>query len=350
MSDRTVARAEALLALDRHLEALEAVGPVLAHSPGHVGAHLVAGWATRGLHRPAEAWDHARAAAQAAPDHGEALALMALSDLETGDPDRLHRARELGRRAVAVDLWNPLTHLALVHTLLGDDRTVGEARAAARRAVSIAPGSATMLALAAKAEMHSGRGTLEAWEQEEARRLLLEALRLDPSHAEARRLLAALDSTWGRGSSGLRQVHDVLRANPLDRARADVDAWVQATARVWSLGLGVSGVAMAVVLLTDDSLGAIGFVRFLGAVVLLAAVTRLVSARMAAGPAVTRTVVRGGRPRRDVAAPVGAVALLGCAGWCPRTWALAAVAGALIVLGAGRWPAVSAHDRAARDL
>jgi hypothetical protein len=335
VGDIEVERAQQLLDLGRYDDALRAVTPVLARDPGDAQAHLVAGWATRGLDRPEDAWDHARAAAEAAPDDGESLALMALCDLETGDPARRDRARALGRRAVAVEPWNPVTHVALVHSLLDDPAANVEARSAADRALRQFPENALFLTLAAKSRLVTGTGTVEAWDQEAARALLEDALRLEPTHREARHLLGALDDAWGRGRRSLRGLAAVLAEDPTSEvAHASLRAWLLGTATTWSIGLGVATLTELWSLLADPP-GATTFATGLGWVALAAVLVRVTSAHLASGGATTRAATRDPQVRWATTAPVAAAVLLAVG---PLLGTLAvpavAVAGGLLVWGA----------------
>jgi tetratricopeptide (TPR) repeat protein len=328
-------RARRLLDQGRYDEALGAVGPVLARSPHDPEARLVAGWAARGLDQPEQAWEHASVAAQGAPDDGEALALMSLSDLDTRLSIRCDRARELGRRAVDADPWNPVAHVALVHALLDDPACVDEARDAADAAVRRFPQNALLLTLAAQTRMSSGRGTIEDWEQAQARSLLEEALRIEPAHRQARHLLGVLDDAKGRGTSSLRGLAAQLAEDPGDATtQAMLRGWLVGTALIWSVGLGVVTLAELWSLLSDLA-GSHAFAAGLGGVALAAAAVRAASADLASRGAARVAALADARIRWATLGPLAASVLLALAPWS-GTLAVPLVlgAGVLLVVGA----------------
>ncbi len=336
MSDDEVERAQQLLDLGRFDEAVRMVAPVLARSPQDVPARLVAGWGARGKNRSDEAWEHARIASEGSPDDGEPLALMALCDIESEQPERRDRARRLGRRAVAVDPWNPVTHIALVHTLLDDPATTLEARAAADQALGQFPENTLFLTLAAKARLVSGTGTIEPWDQEAARSLLDRALALEPSHREARLLLGALDDAWGRGRSALRGLAATLADDPTSEvAHAALRSWLLGTARVWSVGLGVVVLVEVWALVSGGVERSHTFAAAVGVVALVAVVVRAVSANLASRGAVATAARADARVAWATLAPLAASVLLAVAPWLGVLAApLVVGAGALLVAGA----------------
>jgi len=335
MADVEVERAQQLLDLGHYDEALRTIGPALERSPHDASARLVAGWAARGLNRPEQAWEHASVAAQITPDDGEPLALMSLSDLETGLSIRCDRARELGRRAVAVEPWNPVTHVALICSLLDDPSCVEQARDAADAAARRFPQNALFLTLAAQARMATGRGTIEDWEQAQARSLLEEALRIEPTHQQARHLLGVLDDVKGRGTSSLRGLAAQLAEDPTDpTTHAMLRAWLVGTALTWSIGLGVVTLAELWSLLSDLA-GSRAFAAGLGGVALAAVGVRATSANLASRGAARTAALADARIRWATMGPLAASALLAVAPWFP-TLAVPLVAGAgvLLVVGA----------------
>lgn len=336
MADAEVERAQQLLDLGRFDEAVHLVAPVLARSPQDVPARMVAAWGARGMDRPEEAWEHARIASEGSPDEGEPLALMALCDIETGLPTRRERARQLGRRAVAVDPWNPVTHVALVHTLLDDPATTVEARAVADRALHQFPENTLFLTLAAKARLVTGTGTIEPWDQEAARDMLDRALRLEPTHREARHLLGVLDDAWGRGTSSLRGLSALLAEDPTSEvAHASLRAWLVGTARVWSIGLAVVALAELWSLASGGLERSRGFAAALGAVALAAVVVRAVSANVASRGALATAARADAQVAWATLAPVAASVLLAVAPWLGiLAVPLVVGAGALLVAGA----------------
>lgn len=335
MAEVEVERAQQLLDLARYDEALRTIGPVLERSPRDASARLVAGWAARSLNQPEQAWEHASVAAQSTPDDGEALALMSLSDLDTGLSIRCDRARELGRRAVAVDPWNPVTHLALVYSLLDDPTCVDEARDAADAAARRFPQNALFLTLAAQARIATGRGTIEDWDQAQARSLLEQALRIEPSHQQARLLLGVLDDVKGRGTTSLRGMAALLAEDPTDpTTHAMLRAWLVGTSLTWSIGLGVVTLAELWSLLSDLA-GSHAFAAGLGGVALAAAGVRATSANLASGGAVRTAALADARIRWATMGPLAAAVLLAVAPWFPvLAVPLVVGAGVLLVVGA----------------
>ena len=176
---------------------------------------------------------------------------MSLSDLDTGLSIRCDRARELGRRAVAVDPWNPVTHLALVCSLLDDPTCVdGPAtrpsppRAGSRRRLSPDPRRAGR-------GSPPGAGPSRTGTRRTLRSLLDQALRI--GRATSRRASCSPCSTTSTaGATSLRGLAALLAEDPSDpTTHAMLRAWLVGTSLTWSVGLGVLTLAELWSLLSD---------------------------------------------------------------------------------------------------
>ena len=336
MAEVEVERAQQLLDLARYDEALRTIGPVLERSPHDASPRLVAGWAARSLNQPEQAWEHASVAAQSTPDDGEALALMSLSDLDTGLSIRCDRARELGRRAVAVDPWNPVTHLALVYSLLDDPTCVDEARDAADAAARRFPAERALPdPRRAGADRHRARdhrglgpgpGSLAARTGAADR---AEPPAGAPPARGARRRQGPGEPPrcggWPRCS----------RRTPTDpTTHAMLRAWLVGTSLTWSIGLGVVTLAELWSLLSDLA-GSHAFAAGLGGVALAAAGVRATSVNLASGGAVRTAALADARIRWATMGPLAAAVLLAVAPWFPvLAVPLVVGAGVLLVVGA----------------
>ena len=202
-----IARADALVDLGRHGEALAAVAPVLASDPTNVEAHAVAAQAHLGLQDARAAWTSAVEMIRSSPDDPRGHFYLALAEHKAG---RLEPAMAAARCAIAKAPAHPMGHVALAAVTLNRKDLAPACRAAADEALRLDPHNPDRLVLAAQSRMYAGRSPGKV-ERREARALLEDALRSSPDHLQARSERAALTSMDGRHLDGLLAQARLLR-------------------------------------------------------------------------------------------------------------------------------------------
>lgn len=210
------ARAQQLLAVDRWREALDVLADARADGRGWAweltGRALLVGGDPRG------AVDASARAVAADPDSASALDCYARALLAD---DRPRRAADAARRAVELAPQAGETSVLAAHVLV-EGGLSGTGAWYARRAVALAPTEPdTHVAIAACFWSSDARVS---------RRALHEALRLDPQHVEAQRLLGHLELGTDRLEAGAREIaHTAVRSDGLtasDFARVGA-TWLQ---------------------------------------------------------------------------------------------------------------------------
>lgn len=220
----SVDRGEMLLSSGRYREALEAAHRVLASDPFDDGAQLLAGRAHLRLGDPHAALRDADQVAARAPHDLQAHAVRASALAELGRyDDALAAAIETTRIAPS---WHG-SHLtvAAVADRMPDRRQI--AWQAASRACELAP---------LDADTHAMMGSVAlSWKRfDVAERALLEALRLDPEHVDARHDLGVVRLQQGSYAGAADSFSSTLRADPtVEVARRNLThlvlRWLQRT-------------------------------------------------------------------------------------------------------------------------
>lgn len=314
MHDELVARAAALLDMNRPHDALEVLAPALAMD--WPPAHLVAGRCRLVLDDADAAWEHGQRAQSGQPEGADGLALMCLADLAA---ERRERARAEGAEATARDPINLFALQAYAYSLMDDPATTMMARQVAARALQLEPGDPDLLVLNARAHLYTG-GVGNQWDKGRARAYLEAALAVDPTHDGARHGLAVLDSLEGRSGLAIGRLTDVLRGAPTNEgARSSLGHVLSGVLLVLRIGLGV--VAAVILLGTDPGNPAtIGFSRGLGVVAALVAGGVLLSRLLRMGmPLPTAWAASTSAPgvRLRAYAVLAALVLVLGAGWLP---------------------------------
>lgn len=218
-----VARADALVDLGRHAEALSTLAVVLASDPSNVEAHAVSARAQLALRDTAAARTSALEMIRAAPDDPRGHFYLALAEHAAG---RLELAVEAARAAITNGPAHPMGYVALAGVTLNRKELASVCRTAADEALRLDPHNPDRLVLAAQSRMYAGRSPGRV-ERSEARALLEDALRADPTHLKAMAERAALTSLDGRHLDGLLAQARLLRelaptADPLLGVRLSV--------------------------------------------------------------------------------------------------------------------------------
>jgi tetratricopeptide (TPR) repeat protein len=212
-----LARASALLGLNRPTEAEALARQGLVKDPQDSRLHAVLGRALAGQERFVEARDAAERGLSLNPDDLDALVVLSLAANRLDDRDA-----SLAAITRAVELapgWDG-AHRQRAATLQSWDRHE-EALASVDRAVSLNPTSA---------ESHATRGgiLIGLRRYAEARRALDRALALDPEQQDAHRLAGVLALRTGQAHSENR-FREALRLDPQDRsARAAMNIAINA--------------------------------------------------------------------------------------------------------------------------
>jgi tetratricopeptide (TPR) repeat protein len=240
-------RARLLLNTGREAEALRLLRSAVATDPHDLTTWGLMSRAHLGLQEFQQALDTAGRVVRGWPEGtwGHILASCALSGL-----GRRQEALAAAREAVRLDPSNHATHLQVA--VVADDMKGQGALAweAARRAVELAP-------LDPDTHATMGSVAITAKRRDVAERALLEALRLDPQHVQARHDLGVVQLSQGSMSDAARSFVDTAIADPRQTvARRNLDVlvlkWLQRT----HIGLWVLWVAERVpVALADDTRG-----------------------------------------------------------------------------------------------
>lgn len=207
-------RVEALLDLGRYADAAAVARTELARCPGSATLHQLLAQALIGQEDVPAALVHARAAAELEPESPDALRVLAGTLAEVGEGAL---AREAALRAVhlAPDEW--LSHLVHAHALLFGVRgrgILGEAEAAARRAIELGPH---------EPQAHVVFG-IARWRLNDfamAETAFRHALTIDPTDADAQRNLASLQIDSGSIRAGSQTLTSALASHPQDRGMHD---------------------------------------------------------------------------------------------------------------------------------
>ena len=211
--DAQLARAELLVSLGRHEDALRTLGEVVQDEPSCYALCLTAQSLLQ-LDRPAAARDAAEAASRVDPGAEWPLRLLSIALRELGEPERaVEMAAESVRREP--QLWEPRAILAIALSDLKGSRH--RARRVAQSAVSLAPHEA-------QTHFVSGLMADRLGRQADAESAYRRALRLNPQHAAARNNLSVILSRRGDYLGAARGFTEAAAGDPrLDIARQNVD-------------------------------------------------------------------------------------------------------------------------------
>jgi tetratricopeptide (TPR) repeat protein len=214
------ARAEALLEVDRHAEAVPLLERALAAAPDDewlldllAQAQLVVD--------PQAALETAGRLAQVDPQSHRGPLLTALAYGRLGDQ---WRRVESARRAVVQAPWHPAVQAYYAQSLVGRrGNALKEARAAAATAIELAPEDSIGYVTAGNVEL--GRGRVK-----EAEAYYRRALEVDPTSADAQAKVALIHGVQGRLNHAYGDVESLLRVDPRDPvARVVLDETIYAT-------------------------------------------------------------------------------------------------------------------------
>lgn len=281
----TLDHAQNLVALRRFTEAMSLVAAALASEPENRELLALKAQCEIGLDRPAEALATANRMVAIAPDHphGHVIASVALQGL-----DRREEAAAAAEAAVRI---NPLEwgfHVQLALAATGARGRLLDARAAALRAVELAPN---------EPDAHFAVGVVAQarTEYDLARQAYRQTLALDPQHANALNNLTVLDG----GRSITRSAHgyaESLRNDPHNDVAQHNVAWLAArfVRRIYWAGLA----ALIVGLLVTEAAGEVtGLTIGIGVVLLVGIAGFAVSLGTAVPAGIRRFVL--GRMRSD---------------------------------------------------
>lgn len=233
-SDVALARAQTLLELGRHDEALREAGRELARQPDSAPALRISAECLRLLQRTGEADDLARQAVALYPDESWAWRLAALTALD------MHRWDDAAGGADAVRRLSGETPWALsvyAEVMLGCNRA-DDAIEALDAALRQQPDDPDLHAQLADALMRAGR-------RRDAEAHVSAALAIDPTHPWGRRLWSAI----GRGSDDAEAAIQLARM--LGESPQDTDteaAFEMASTRLLVPPLAIVSVASALIL------------------------------------------------------------------------------------------------------
>lgn len=233
-SDVALARAQTLLELGRHDEALREAGRELARQPDSAPALRISAECLRLLQRTGEADDLARQAVALYPDESWAWRLAALTALD------MHRWDDAAGGADAVRRLSGETPWALsvyAEVMLGCNRA-DDAIEALDEALRQQPDDPDLHAQLADALMRAGR-------RRDAEAHVSAALAIDPTHPWGRRLWSAI----GRGSDDAEAAIQLARM--LGESPQDTDteaAFEMASTRLLVPPLAIVSVASALIL------------------------------------------------------------------------------------------------------
>jgi Flp pilus assembly protein TadD len=183
----SLARAEAMISLGRHQDALTALAPIVAAEPDNCYALCLTAQAQLQLDQPGPARRAAEAAIRADPTAEWPLRLLSIALRETGETAR---AVETAAQSVRMEpnLWEPRAILAIA---LSEVSGSGHrARRVAETAVGIAPDQPQAHFVVGLVADRLGR-------QGDAENAYRRALHLDPQHAAARNNLSVILSRRG---------------------------------------------------------------------------------------------------------------------------------------------------------
>ena len=209
-----LARAELLISLGRHDEALSTLAPTLREEPDNSYALCLAAQANLQLDRPEAARRAAEAAIKADPSSEWPFRLMSIALRESGDSAE---AVEMAMRSVKMEpnLWEPRAILAIALSELKASRH--RAKRVAESAVSIAPQEPQAHFVVGLVADRLGR-------QGDAENAYRRALKLNPQHAAARNNLSVILSRRGDYIGAARGFTEAAVVDPrLSIARRNVD-------------------------------------------------------------------------------------------------------------------------------
>lgn len=208
VTDDRLARARALLEVERPGDALMIAGAVLASDPGNGSALLIAAECHLHLDRADLAWERAREASSLSPEAAEPLGWMALADLKVG---LVERARDEAHQAVLRGPLSLFARTVLVETLLGDRETTVAARREAYQALALDPTNPNTHLLCARAHLDTGVPPT-IYEVATAQRHVDEVLRQDPGSPQGLAMRGVVSAAAGRGGAARRDLAAASRA------------------------------------------------------------------------------------------------------------------------------------------
>jgi len=223
-SEHAHERCELLIETGRHAEALSLLHAQLAGDPDDAYAWMLVARAHLGLAQYDRALEAAGAVVRDSPNAvwGHLLASGALSGL-----GRDQEALAAARRCVELAPHLPAAHMQVAAAA---DKVKGQGQLAwdaASRATELAPLDPDTHAMMASVAISFHRNDI-------AERALLEALRLDPQHADARHDLGVVRLRQGNSAEAARSFVDAVRSDPSQKiARRNLDVvvlrWLQRT-------------------------------------------------------------------------------------------------------------------------
>lgn len=269
--DASLARAEMLISLGRHDEALAAIAPVLATEPANGYALCLRAQALLQLDRPAEARLSAEGAIQLDPAAEWPVRLLSIALRELGEQTR---AVDLAAASVRMEpnLWEPRAILALALSEAKVSRH--RARRVALTAVRLAPNEPQPYFVLGLVADRLGRFA-------DAETAYRHALRLDPQHAAARNNLSVILSRRRDFIGAAKGFTEAAVGDPrLDIARRNVDyVVIQLVQRAQLVVLASTFAALTGPRLLAIPSHWVSFVAAVtGVLVIAAAVARFVSA------------------------------------------------------------------------
>ena len=207
--------ADALLEVGQPERAIPLLQSHISGHPNDVLAHTLLARAYYGVDDYTSARDSAREALTRAPEHENALRLLALALASLGERYPAIQAAEQAQR-IAPDNW--ATH----HVRMSVDIIVGKYSQVGRNStvplLRLAPDLATSYVIAANHILNLST-ILSKQEREHAREYLTRALAIDPQHNVAQYLLGNLEvRSIGRSTKSLRPTLDSLAGDPTHRA------------------------------------------------------------------------------------------------------------------------------------
>lgn len=218
----TLQRAEAMIALRRPEEAVQILGPLLAHEPGDVRGWCLLAQAQLQAKRPADGLDSVGHALSMAPDSEWAHRIASLAHAQLN-----HRTEAVGhaRESVRVSPESWRTHARLALAAAEADPRCAEAGQAAARAVQLAPD---------EAETHFACGYVAAGAGDDllAEQAYRRCLQISPDHSAAQNNLGVIQLRRGRLVEGASGFASAAAADPrMDLSRRNIDVAARRLAR-----------------------------------------------------------------------------------------------------------------------
>jgi tetratricopeptide (TPR) repeat protein len=205
--DPRLAKAQALMDVGRHGDALQLITAHLATYPDSVDGLTMLAWCQGQLGEVAAMCHTATQAVARAPEATWPRRVLVYAQLQVEQYDQARRgATEL----VALDPEQWATHLLLGYAHLAGGGDLRQALSAANQARALAPTEPSVHVLHGTVldRLGDGRG---------AEASLRHALALDPNHADALTELSLQELHAGRAVAGVRGLVDVVRSRPADQ-------------------------------------------------------------------------------------------------------------------------------------